>query len=184
MVRLFIKGQVEKTKDKVASLYKLRIDNKMAQQIVEIAKQSYHGNIDMAVRSRQVLDLLSLYAQSTGQPFGLANEVRPAYLVQSGGGLYQAASYQNGSAVGLQSYLPSMGSFDKTIGATNYNASPMAVTLSLDGRSSSAFLQGQTVSAIGNNPTAVSSAAADGFGSSFGRTSAAMALSSPGTLPA
>jgi len=37
------------------------------QQIVDIAKQSCGGNLDMAIRTQQVRDLIQLYAMSTGQ---------------------------------------------------------------------------------------------------------------------
>lgn len=182
LIRLGVKGQVEKTREKVRSLYGLAIDDKMAKQIIDIAKQSYGGNVDMAIRSQEVVSLLELYAQATGKPFGMQNQVRSASMVQSGGTVYQAGGYYNGSSFGLQSSLPSLSAFDRTIAATGSNAGPMAVTLSLDGRSSAAFLQGQTVNAIAGNPTAVSSAAAAGFGSSYGRGEAATSLTSPGTL--
>jgi hypothetical protein len=181
-IRLFIKGRGEKLKIKVKNLYGLDIDNKMLQQLLDLSKSSFNDQDDLMIRSKQALDLLSLYAEATGQQFGLSNQVRPAYLVQSGGGLYQSASYHNGSSIGLQSSLPSLGGFDKTIGASGYNQSPMAVTLSLDGDSSSQFLQGQTVNAISANPAAVSTAASEGYATSAGRTDSVTALNSPGAL--
>ena len=47
MVRLFIKGAVEKARQKIKDLYGVDIPDKaVLQQIVDTAKQSYGGNLD------------------------------------------------------------------------------------------------------------------------------------------
>jgi hypothetical protein len=51
----------------VKEIYGMDINNAMADQIVAIAKQSFGGQHDVAVRSPQVRELLRLYAQTTGQ---------------------------------------------------------------------------------------------------------------------
>ena len=52
MVRLFIKGAVEKARQKIKDLYGVDIPDKaLLQQIVDTAKQSYGGNLDMAIRT-------------------------------------------------------------------------------------------------------------------------------------
>lgn len=55
-------------------------------------------------------------------------------------------------------------------------------TLSLDGKSSAAFLQGQTVDAISDNPRVVQSASLDAGRSSWQRQEQAALLTEPGTI--
>src|ERR1017187_9190228 len=63
MVRLFIKGAVEKARQKIKDLYGVDISDKaILQQIVDTAKQKYGGNLDMAIRTQEIRDLVSLYA--------------------------------------------------------------------------------------------------------------------------
>ena len=87
MVRLFIKGAVEKARQKIKDLYGVHIADKAPlQQIVDTAKQSYGGNRDLAIRTAQFRDLIQLYARSTGQPTKtMPATVHPLDLVQSGG---------------------------------------------------------------------------------------------------
>ena len=98
MVRLFIKGAVEKARQKIKDLYGVDIPDKgVLQQIVDTAKQSYGGNLDMAIRTQQIRDLIQLYAMSTGQATkGMPATVHPLDLVQKGGSLYQSPGYSNG----------------------------------------------------------------------------------------
>ena len=99
MVRLFIKGAVEKARQKIKDLYGVDIPDKaVLQQIVDTAKQSYGGNLDMAIRTQQIRDLIQLYAMSTGQATkGMPATVHPLDLVQKGGSLYQSPGYSNGT---------------------------------------------------------------------------------------
>ena len=92
MVRLFIKGAVEKARQKIKDLYGVDIPDKaVLQQIVDTAKQSFGGNLDMAIRTQQIRDLIQLYAMSTGQATkGMPATVHPLDLVQKGGSLYQS----------------------------------------------------------------------------------------------
>ena len=90
-----MKGAREKARAKIKATYGVDISDKaLLQQIVDIAKQAYGGNLDMAIRSQQIRDLVELYAMSTGQkPTGMPGTARPTTLAQMGGSLYQ----QNGS---------------------------------------------------------------------------------------
>jgi hypothetical protein len=101
LVRLFIKGASQKAHDKIKSLYGVDIsDRAVLQQIVDIAKQTYGGKFDMAIRTPQVRDLIQLYAMSTGQNVrGMPATPHPLDLVQSGGALYQSPGYSNGTAL-------------------------------------------------------------------------------------
>ena len=87
IVRLFVKGAQEKAIEKVKAAYGLKIDQSIARQIVETARQSYGGNLDVAIRSQPVRELLKLYAMATGQGFGVQVRARPVDLVQSAGQL-------------------------------------------------------------------------------------------------
>ncbi len=110
LVRLFMKSAEDKVKQKVKATYGVDIgDKKVLSQIVQMAKESFGGNLDMAVRSQQVADLVRLYALSYGQSTAKLPQVKtPSTLIQSGGNLRQATSYYNGTAQpGLGGAIPS-----------------------------------------------------------------------------
>jgi len=90
IVRLFVKGASEKARQKIKDLYGVDISDKaVLQQILDIAKQAYGGNIDMAIRTQQVRDLIQLYAMSTGQQTkGMPATMQLLNLAQRGGSLY------------------------------------------------------------------------------------------------
>ena len=94
------------------TLYGVDISDKaVLQQIVDTAKQSYGGNLDMAIRTQHVRDLIQLYAMSTGQATkGMPATVHPLDLVQSGGSLYQSPGYSNGTALPGMGGLPTLDS--------------------------------------------------------------------------
>jgi hypothetical protein len=83
IVRLFVKGAVDKAKEKIKALYGVDISDKgVLQQIVDTAKSAFGGNLDLAIRSPQVRDLIQLYAMTTGQkPTGMPGTVTPVSLV-------------------------------------------------------------------------------------------------------
>ncbi len=68
MVRMFIKGAQEKAREKVKATYGDISDKAIPKQIVDTAKQMFGGNLDMAIRSQQIRDIIDLYAISTGHP--------------------------------------------------------------------------------------------------------------------
>ena len=110
VVRLFVKGATEKAHDKIKALYGVDISDKgVLQQVVDTAKSAFGGNLDLAIRSPQMRDLIQLYAMSTGQkPTGMPGAVTPVSLVESGGGLYQATQYNNGQPLAGLAGLPSL----------------------------------------------------------------------------
>ena len=110
IVRLFVKGAVEKAKDKIKALYGVDISDKgVLQQIVDMAKSGFGGNLDMAIRSPQIRDLIQLYAMSTGQKTtGMPGTVTPLSLVETGGSLFQSPQYNNGTP------LPGLGGLPRT----------------------------------------------------------------------
>ncbi len=101
LVGLFRKSADKKVREKVKATYGVDLQDKGVRlQIVEIAKQTYGGNLDMAIRSRQVQELVRLYALTTGQDTGkLPAQMTASALVQQGGSLYQQTQYANGRAV-------------------------------------------------------------------------------------
>jgi tape measure domain-containing protein len=154
-IRLFIKGAEEKAIEKVKRLYQITIDRKFAAQIVGIAKQQFGGDLDLAIRTPQVKDLLELYAMSRGQsPAGLGN-LRPTALslVQSGSGLFQAPTYQNGSTLPSLGGLPSLGP-----APASAFTGPVYLQISVNGEAASQALRGEFGEAALDNPRAVQSA--------------------------
>jgi len=173
----------EQVKSQVHKRYGLVISKPMATEIAGLVKQKFGGQIDMAISSDEVMTMLELYAKSTGQNFPLRNTVRPLYLTQTGGHLQQQASYDNGSRIGFQSGMQTMGGpLNKIIGSTSGPSNPGNISLALDGKSSAAFLQGQTVDAINQNPRAVQSASISAASGSWGRQEQAGMLTEPGTI--
>jgi hypothetical protein len=64
LVRLFVKGAQEKAREKIKATYGVDIREKnILAEIVNIAKQGFGGNLDMAIRSQQIRDLVELYAR-------------------------------------------------------------------------------------------------------------------------
>lgn len=91
LVRMLFKGASDKAREKIKALYGVDIQSKqILEKIVALAKQGYGGNLDMAIRTQEVRDLIELYAMSTGQGTGgLPARMQPASAVQMSGGLYQ-----------------------------------------------------------------------------------------------
>ncbi|HOQ48103.1 MAG TPA: hypothetical protein PK157_22545 [Bryobacteraceae bacterium] len=110
LVRLFVKSAEEKAREKIKALYGVDIADKgLLKQIVDTAKQAFGGNLDMAIRSQQIRDLIQLYAMSTGQPTrGMPATVHPLGVAQVGGSLYQSPGYSNGTALPGLGGLPTL----------------------------------------------------------------------------
>lgn len=98
LVRMFMKSAEDKVKEKVKSAYGVSIgDKKVLKQIVDMAKSNFGGNLDMAVKSQQVAELVRLYALTYGQNTGkLPQAMTPGSLSQEGGIIRQNKSYYNG----------------------------------------------------------------------------------------
>lgn len=90
-------------------------------QVVGIAQSQFGGDVAVAVRSPSVRQLVMLYSEATGQHMPLsASTPYGGSLVESGGGLYQQASFQDGQAHMYSSSLPTLGG----IGGTTYPTQP------------------------------------------------------------
>jgi hypothetical protein len=170
IVRLFIKSAAQKAREKIRAAYGVDIQSKgVLDQIVQMAKQGFGGNLDVAIRSPQIRDLVELYALSTGQSIGgWRATVRPVSLVQQGGALYQ----------------PGIGSvsLDRIGAGVPQNAGP--IVIKLDGPATTSLLRGEAVQAIADNPRVVQGAAMTATRANAGRRELLALQLSPGTLTA
>ena len=169
LVRLFVKGAQEKAREKIRATYGVDIrERNILSEIVAIAKQGFGGNLDMAIRSPQIRDLIELYALSTGQSTsGLPATVRPVLLLQQGGGLFQSSS--GGLA------LDRIGG-----GAPSSAAAPMVINITVPGAKE--FFEKETVRVVVENPRAVQSAAMTATKASAGRREMTGLQLSPGLI--
>jgi len=169
LVRLFVKGAQEKAREKIKATYGVDIREKnILTEIVQIAKQGFGGNLDMAIRSQQIRDLVELYALSTGQSTsGLPATVRPVSLLQQGGSLFQS------SPGGLA--LDRIGG-----GAPSSAAGPTVINITVPGAKE--FFEKETVRVVVENPRAVQSAAMTATKASAGRREMTGLQLSPGLI--
>jgi hypothetical protein len=179
IVRLFVKGALEKAREKIKATYGVDISDKgLLKQIVDIAKQGFGGNLDVAIRGQQIRDLVELYAMSTDQkPTGMPGTARPLDLLQSGGSLFQSAGFSNGTALPGLGGLPML---DRIGGGVASGAG--GVVIQLDGPATTALLRGEAVQAIADNPRAVQGATMSAARSNSGRRQMATLQMSPGLL--
>ena len=173
---LFRKSPEDKLKEKIRAAYGVNIRDKgVLQQILSVA-QGFGGNLDMAIRHKDVVELISLYAQTTNQTMrGAPKQMTSATLIQSGGSLSMAASYTNGT--------PTMGSLPGA-GIDNVRATGASggtvINISIPGAKD--FFEKETTSVIARNGRVVSTANASAATGNFGRTQMAATLLKPGLV--
>ncbi len=169
LVRLFVKGAQEKAREKIKATYGVDIrERNILAEIVNIAKQGFGGNLDMAIRSQQIRDLVELYALSTGQSTsGLPATVRPVSLLQQGGSLFQSSS--GGLA------LDRIGG-----GAPPSATGPTVINITVPGAKE--FFEKETVRVVVENPRAVQSAAMTATKANAGRREMTGLQLSPGLI--
>jgi len=168
LVRMFVKGAQEKAREKIKATYGVDISDKgVLKQIVDIAKQGFGGNLDMAIRSQQIRDLVELYALSTGQgTSGLPAAMRPVSLLQQGGSLFQQSS---GSLT-----------LDRIGGVSPSAAAPTVINITVPGAKE--FFEKETVRVVVENPRAVQSAAMTATKQNAGRREMTGLQLSPGLI--
>jgi gas vesicle protein len=168
LVRLFVKGAQEKAREKIKATYGVDIREKnILAEIVNIAKQGFGGNLDMAIRSQQVRDLLELYALSTGQgTTGLPATARPVSLLQQGGSLFQS------SASGL--------TLDRIGSGAPSAAAATVINITVPGAKE--FFEKETVRVVVENPRAVQSATMAATKQNAGRREMTGLQLSPGLI--
>lgn len=184
----FVTPWLMQVKNEVKKLYGLTLSDAYANQIGQIAKQTFGGSISAAIRSPQVQQMLSVYAAATGQKFLFSNQPRAAYLTETGGTLTQQATYVNGQAYSYAGGIPTYGgvqtstlpqatlnlSTSESNGGGRYTGSAPA-TIQLDGPATTALLSGQ----IASSSQEVASAYSDAQNNSFDRRSNAARLLNP-----
>jgi len=175
VVRLFIKGAEEKAREKIRALYGVEMRDKgVLRQIVETARQAFGGNLDLAIRSPQIRELIELYAMSTGQrAAGIVDRMRPLELVQSRGGIFEAPAYLTSTPLPALTRMPAAASPPPGTTIINFTMPAEAVNEAFNGRTQQFIVQ---------NPRAIQGAANQAARSSYGRREAAAMLMSPGTI--
>jgi gas vesicle protein len=168
LVRLFVKGAQEKAREKIKATYGVDIREKnILAEIVNIAKQGFGGNLDMAIRSQQVRDLVELYALSTGQSTsGLPATVKPVSLLQQSGSLFQS------NPGGL--------TMDRIGGGAPSAAAPTVINITVPGAKE--FFEKETVRVVVENPRAVQSATMAATKQNAGRREMTGLQLSPGLI--
>lgn len=168
LVRLFVKGAQEKAREKIKAVYGVDIREKnILVEIVNIAKQGFGGNLDMAIRSQQIRDLVELYALSTGQSTaGLPATVRPVSMFQQGRSLFQS------SASGL--------TLDRIGSGTPLSAASTVINITVPGAKE--FFEKETVRVVVENPRAVQSATMAATKQNAGRREMTGLQLSPGLI--
>jgi hypothetical protein len=168
LVRLFAKGAQEKARERIKATYGVDIREKnILAEIVNIAKQGFGGNLDMAIRSQQIRDLVELYALSTGQSTsGLPATVKAVSLLERGGTLFQQSSS------GL--------SFAPIGGGAPSAAAPTVIHITVPGAKE--FFEKETVRVVVENPRAVQSATMAATKQNAGRREMTGLQLSPGLI--
>jgi hypothetical protein len=141
------KNDVDEARDRIKKIYGVDIADKgVLNQIVKMARSSFGGSIDTAIRSPEIRKLIEEYAMATGQKYtGPASSPRSVGMAESGGSLYQAPSYRGGTP------LPSLGGSVPTLGSiTATGAGPTVVNaqFSINGKDVSDVFNGQVVSVV------------------------------------
>ena len=167
LFRMFVRGAQEKAREKIKATYGVDIREKnILAEIVRIAKQAFGGNLDMAIRSPQVRDLVELYALSTGQSTaGLPATMRPVSMLQQGGSLFQQSA-------GF--------SLDRIGAGAPSGAGPIVINISVPGAKE--FFEKETVRVVVDNPRAVQSATLSATRANAGRRELAALQFSPGLV--
>ena len=171
----------EEAKKQAKSVYGITISTAMANQIVGIAQSKYGGTkkefIQLAVRDPSTRQMLQLYATGTGQKFPmLASTPQAGSLSESGGKLYQNATYPFGNPYTFQSSLPVAGGF----ATGQYPSSPGSVTLNVNGQSAADLLEGRIASTV--TPGYVQDQYSSALASSNGRLANSAAIQQPGLI--
>jgi hypothetical protein len=145
-------------RDLVKRMYGIDISNiSILNQIVAIAKQNFGGQIDMAVASPQVQQLVALYSAATGQGMGrLPRPMYPATFAQGAGGLQLQPTYSNGQMV--TSPYSGMTTTTWANYQSLYNAPMSGLYLQLDPNLAQQLFAGNVINVLNNNPTAVGNA--------------------------
>lgn len=214
-IRLFFKGASEKLRQKIKDTYRVDISDKgVLTQIANIAKQNYGGNLDMAIRSQPVRELIELYQMAHGgDARGIVDRPVASVFSNSGGVLSATPSFFNGQAVlpgdlrssvgtprltsqGYVTDAPVRGANTVGVGSADLSrqigqavsdalaAAPIIVQSQMPGEAVGSYLEGRMVQTITGNPRTISEAAVQGQRESAGRRETATNVLRPNFLTA
>jgi hypothetical protein len=172
LIRSFFKSATDKAREKIRDVHKVNVrERKILEQVVEVSRSVYGGNLDAAVRGEEITDLIRLYAMSTDQRIGDTLVPARSYgILQSGGGAFLETRPLSGSG------------FSGTLQPIQASAAPRVETLILqvDGQSAAAVLEGRAGAVIQNNPRLVQRSAVEGQKASAGRRESVATQFAPG----
>jgi len=188
-----IQTKNQKFHNKIKDIYHVDInDQKLLSQFSQIADQKYGGNVDVAVRSIEVRQIVQLWAQAHGQnSLGIVGTPQQSIFANQGGRLTEIPTYFNGQAVvpgdtrstvGIPQLTPS-GSYITVAAPQGANVSRSSSTiLSLDADATTRVLQGQAAQVIQGQPRLISQQTSNGMGASSARRDIASAVMQPAFL--
>jgi hypothetical protein len=177
LVGLFRKSAEKKAREKIKATYGIDISDKgILTQIVQIARQSFGGNLDVAIRAPQLREMIELYAMTTAQstaafPVGL----RPLGLLQSGGSIF---SLQGGQSSPLASFGGPLPSLSRPAAAPIETTVRVEIPLTLDGK----VIESKTIEVLTRNGRAVSAAVVSGMRANAGRRESTALQFAPGLV--
>ena len=171
LIGLLRKSAEDKVRERIKQIYQVDItENKVLQQILEIAKEQYGGDLNSALYAPQVREVIRLWKVSKS-----SDEGRPMYPVSfamSGGSLNMQPVYNGGGIVANPYSGPT---------TTQVNATPVYVQL--NPQQANDLFEGKVVQVIDANPAAVANSNTRVAGDSSGRRMAAQnAILEPLTL--
>lgn len=147
-----------------------------------MAKQSYGGQVSVAVRSPEVRQLLQLYAESTGQKSMLfLNNPQGVNLAQANNTLQQSAVYNNGTPYTYASNLSVLGPAGTTI--PTYNPFAGGVTVSVSPEETTNLWATGVAAGIAGSPRQVAASAVNGGLASSARVAGAIMQLAPDQVP-
>jgi hypothetical protein len=174
---LYIKTADQKVRSKVQQVYGIDISEKnIRMQIVQLAKDRYGGNLDVAIASPEVQQIVRLYAMATGKnPSGLPRPMYAATFTQSGAGGVNLQPVYQGNNVVANPY--------SGVTSTQYAQLGQQLTyLSLDPTQALKLLSGQVTGVMAQNPGNVAAANAAALASGNSRDAQNNALFEPLTV--
>lgn len=190
LVRMLFKGAEQKLREKIKSTYGVNIDNRPTlQQILGIAQSSFGGNLDMAIRSKSIQDLILLYAESTGQTASGITQRQATTMSQTYGAL------SNISALGVKAALGTTTSSSSSSSSANTLPSITSTAAEIRSNATASSRSGQTIviplqidsKLVGNviiqgNGRVLTSGVLSAMKGSHGRRELAVAQTSPNTV--
>jgi len=188
-----IQTKNQKFHNKIKDIYHVDInDQKLLSQFSQIADQKYGGNVDVAVRSIEVRQIVQLWAQAHGQnSLGIVGTPQQSIFANQGGRLTQIPTYFNGQAVvpgdtrstvGIPQLLPNGGYITVPApGGANVTGGGSTI-LSLDADATTRVLQGQAAQVIQGQPRLISQQTSNGMGASSARRDIASSVLQPAFL--